>query len=94
MKKEDLLKLADLLDRNPMYNCDLWEPHNNLNQAFECLEALGRDYDINCLGKTDLGKNGIVGYQVTINPEQKDEYSYLDLTLCLAICNAILKVVG
>ena len=44
MKKEDLLKLADLLDRNPMYNCDLWEPHNNLNQAFECLRNMGYSY--------------------------------------------------
>ena len=85
MKKEDLLKLADLLDRNPMYNCDLWEPHNNLNQAFECLEQTGYKWTLqsveDCMDKIVY----IYADQIT------QGYA---ATLSQAICNAILKVVG
>jgi hypothetical protein len=97
MKKEELLKLAEIagvevrdVNENLIWiqedghDCTPWAPDVNLDEAFECLNSLGKDYDITCIDKV---------YEVTISPEYPDEVSFRGPKLAEAICEAVLKAV-
>ena len=64
-----------------------WRPHEDLNQAFECLEALGKDYDMCKSSYLDHQ------YDVEIFAEEPstDHIKTHAKTINEAICKAVLK---
>ena len=104
MKKDDLLKLAEIAgkehrsdDDGAMYLNDPrytnhwtipWLPHEDLNQAMECLEALATEWD---LFKT---KDGLYNISILIGANPKDWQVFKGFdSLAIAICKAVLKAV-
>ena len=101
MDKEQLIKLAEIAGRQvesdsrnklPYYieafnTRKFWQPHKDIAQAFECLEALGKDYD--------MCKSSYLDHQYDVEIFAKDpstEYIKTHAkTINEAICNAVLK---
>ena len=102
MTKGDLLRLADLLEldyqetdsgvwtrQDPTTRnwTKKWEPHNNLNQAFECLEGWKKE-DINRKAFIRVTSSYDGGdYSVCLSNYNIES----NKSLSLAICNAILE---
>ena len=94
MRKDELLKLAEIAkvevrvaNENLIYDdCTPWAPDVNLDEAMECLAALGKDYIIDKVYK-------LKAYEVCIELPHINSGRVVvtGIALALVICKAVLK---
>jgi len=70
----------------------IWEPHEDLNQAFECLEGLGKSFHIiKCLYAGDMKDASYFDCIIEMSRNAGDDKVIAHKNLKIAICKAVLE---